>query len=53
MKKLLLLFVLFTFSCESEPTDVDVLISGGMIHDGTGMNGYIAVSYTHLTLPTN
>ena len=41
MKKLLLLFVLFTFSCESEPTDVDVLISGGMIHDGTGMNGYI------------
>ena len=41
MKKLLLLFVLFTFSCESETTDVDVLISGGMIHDGTGMNGYI------------
>ena len=41
MKKLLLLFVLFIFSCESEPTDVDVLISGGMIHDGTGMNGYI------------
>ena len=41
MKKLLLLFVLFTFSCESEPTDVDVLISGGMIHDGTGINGYI------------
>ena len=41
MKKLLLLFVLFTFSCEGEPTDVDVLISGGMIHDGTGINGYI------------
>ena len=41
MKKLLLLFVLFTFSCESEPSDVDVLISGGIIHDGTGMSGYI------------
>ena len=41
MKKLLLLFVLFLLSCESEPTDVDVLISGGEIHDGTGMNGYI------------
>ena len=66
MKKLLLLFVIFTFSCETEPTDVDVLISGGMIHDGSGMNGYIGnvainndtiyyvgtVSYTHLTLPT-
>ena len=47
MKKLLLLFVLFTLSCESEPTDVDVLISGGVIHDGTGMSGY-TVSYTHL-----
>ena len=41
MKKLLLLFVLFTLSCENEPTDVDVLISGGVIHDGTGMSGYI------------
>ena len=41
MKKLLLLFVIFTFSCETEPTNVDVLISGGMIHDGTGINGYI------------
>ena len=41
MKKLLLLFVFFTFSCESEPSDVDVLISGGVIHDGTGMSGYI------------
>ena len=41
MKKLLLLFVLFTLSCKSEPTDVDVLISGGVIHDGTGMSGYI------------
>ena len=38
MKKLLLLFVIFTFSCETEPTNVDVLISGGMIHDGTGIN---------------
>jgi len=41
MKKLLLLFVLFALSCESEPTDVDVLISGGVIHDGSGMSGYI------------
>ena len=41
MKKLLLLFVLFALSCESEPTDVDVLISGGVIHDGSGKSGYI------------
>ena len=41
MKKLLLLFVLFALSCETEPTDVDVLISGGVIHDGSGMSGYI------------
>ena len=41
MKKALLVFVLFTLSCETEPTNVDVLISGGVIHDGTGMTGYV------------
>jgi N-acyl-D-aspartate/D-glutamate deacylase len=41
MKKILLGFVIFTLSCESEPTNVDVLISGGVIHDGTGMTGYV------------
>jgi N-acyl-D-amino-acid deacylase len=41
MKKILLLLVIFTISCESDPTNVDVLISGGVIHDGTGMKGYV------------
>ena len=41
MKKALLVFVLFTLSCETEPTNVDVLISGGVIHDGTGMSSYV------------
>ena len=41
MKKIFLVFVLFTLSCDNEPIDVDVLISGGTIHDGSGMNGYI------------
>ena len=41
MKKILLLLVIFNMSCESEPTNVDVLISGGLIHDGTGMKGYV------------
>ena len=41
MKKLLLAFLVFTLSCDSEPIAVDVLISGGSIHDGSGMNGYI------------
>ena len=29
MKKILLAFLLFTASCDSEPIAVDVLISGG------------------------
>lgn len=41
MKKIFLAFVLFTLSCDNEPINVDVLISGGTIHDGSGMNGYI------------
>ena len=41
MKKVLLVFVIFTLSCETEPTNVDVLIRGGVIHDGTGMTGYV------------
>jgi N-acyl-D-amino-acid deacylase len=41
MKKILLLLVIFTISCESDPTNVDVLISGGVIHDGSGMKGYV------------
>jgi N-acyl-D-amino-acid deacylase len=41
MKKILLGFLLFTASCDSEPIAVDVLISGGSIHDGSGMNEYI------------
>ena len=42
MKKIFFLaFLLFTFSCDNEPVNVDVLISGGTIHDGTGMKGYI------------
>ena len=41
MKKILLVFVIFTLSCETEPTNVDVLIRGGVIHDGTGMTGYV------------
>ena len=41
MKKALLVFVLFTLSCETEPTNVDLIISGGVIHDGTGMTGYV------------
>ena len=41
MKKILLTFVIFTLSCETEPTNVDVLIRGGVIHDGTGMSGYV------------
>ena len=41
MKKIFLVFVLFTLSCDNEPINVDVLISGGTIHDGSGTNGYI------------
>ena len=41
MKKILLAFLIFTASCDSEPIAVDVLISGGSIHDGSGMNEYI------------
>ena len=41
MKKILLIFVIFALACESEPTNVDILISGGVIHDGTGMKGYV------------
>jgi len=41
MKKILLGFLLFTASCDSEPIAVDVLISGGSIHDGSGMNEYV------------
>jgi len=42
MKKIFFLaFLLFTFSCDNEPVNVDVLISGGTIHDGTGVKGYI------------
>lgn len=41
MKKVLLVFVIFTLSCETEPTNVDILIRGGVIHDGTGMTGYV------------
>ena len=31
---------------------LDILIQNGSIIDGTGKKAYIAVSYTHLTLPT-
>jgi len=41
MKKTLLAFLLFTVSCDSEPIAVDVLISGGFIHDGSGIKEYI------------
>ena len=41
MRKFLLLFVLFNLSCENEPTDIDILISGGIIHDGSGISGYV------------
>ena len=51
MKKALLVFVLFTLSCETEPTNVDVLISGGVIHDGTGMSSYVGnVAINNLSL---
>ena len=41
MKKIFLVFVLFALSCDNEPINVDVLISGGTIHDGSGNKGYI------------
>ena len=41
MKKIFLVFVLFTLSCDNEPVNVDVLISSGTIHDGSGTKGYI------------
>ena len=41
MKKLLFAFVIFVLSCDNDPLNIDVLIKGGTIHDGSGMNGYI------------
>ena len=41
MKKIFLVFVLFSLSCDNEPVNVDVLISSGTIHDGSGTKGYI------------
>ena len=41
MKKFLFSILLFLVSCNSKPVNVDVLIKGGMIHDGSGSNGYI------------
>ena len=41
MKKIFLVIVLFTLSCNNEPINVDVLIYGGTIHDGSGDKGYI------------
>ena len=40
MKKLLLAFVIITFSCDNDPINVDVLIKGGTIHNGSGEKGY-------------
>ena len=34
--------ILFLFvTCNSEPENVDILITGGIIHDGTGNKGYL------------
>ena len=34
--------ILFLFiTCNSEPENVDILITGGIIHDGTGNTGYL------------
>jgi N-acyl-D-aspartate/D-glutamate deacylase len=41
MKKIFLVLVLLALSCNNEPINVDVLIRGGVIHDGTGMTGYV------------
>ena len=41
MKKLLFAFVIFVLSCDNDPLNIDVLIKGGTIHDGSGMNGYV------------
>tara|TARA_B100001057_G_scaffold238727_1_gene238993 strand:- start:52 stop:1662 length:1611 start_codon:yes stop_codon:yes gene_type:complete len=41
MKKYLFSILFFILSCSSDPVNVDVLIKGGIIHDGSGMNGYV------------
>ena len=41
MKKIFLVLLLLALSCNNEPINVDVLISGGTIHDGSGDKGYI------------
>tara|TARA_B100000900_G_scaffold415730_1_gene446888 strand:- start:51 stop:1661 length:1611 start_codon:yes stop_codon:yes gene_type:complete len=41
MKKYLFSILFFILSCSSDPVNVDVLIKDGIIHDGSGMNGYV------------
>ncbi|MEK9756054.1 MAG: D-aminoacylase [Bacteroidota bacterium] len=41
MKKVLLIILIFTLSCKNDPQNVDILITGGTIHNGTGIKGFI------------
>ena len=41
MKKILFAFVIILLSCDNEPLNVDVLIKGGTIQNGSGEKGFI------------
>ena len=41
MKKYLFSLLFLIISCNNEPEIVDVLITGGAIHDGSGNKGFV------------
>ena len=41
MKKYLFSLLFLIISCNTEPEIVDVLITGGTIHDGSGNKGFV------------
>ena len=41
MKKYLFSLIFLIISCNTEPEIVDVLITGGTIHDGSGNKGFV------------